>query len=88
MRPLLAAWLNPHFRYFAHFCLLLLRLTDVAKVSSRRAVQELIEEIPGALRRSLANSLASQGAVLVTGTNKMKLGTLGCLVSQFNTFHQ
>jgi hypothetical protein len=50
--------------------------TNVSKVSSRRAVQQLIEDLPGSLGRLLANSLPGQGSVLVTTKEKGEAGEL------------
>ena len=41
-------------------------VTDVSKVSSWRAVQKLIEEVPAAFRSLISNVFAGQRAVFVT----------------------
>ena len=41
--------------------------TDVAKVSARRAVQKLVENLPTALGRVFADPLSRQRAILVAG---------------------
>ena len=44
--------------------------TDVAKVSARRAVQKLVENLPTALGRVLADPLSRQRAILVAGIGR------------------
>ena len=44
-------------------------VTDVSKVSSWRAVQKLIEEVPTSFGGFVANYFSSQWTIFVAGTN-------------------